>query len=95
MNSNFKDFEVGDLIVFDKTFSKKDWNMFVKISGDENPLHSTSKFSEDSEFGAPIVPLHLLLMPLSKIAGMHLPGLPSLYLGHQTESKSQPFLEKN
>ena len=42
MNSNFKDFEVGDLIVFDKTFSKKDWNMFVKISGDENPLHSTS-----------------------------------------------------
>ena len=30
-------------------------------------------------------------MPLSKIAGMHLPGLPSLYLGHQTESKKPAF----
>lgn len=91
MDSSFQDFEIGDLVLFDKTFSNEDWKMFDKISGDKNPLHSPSKFSAESEFGEPIVPLHLLLMPLSKIAGMHLPGLPSLYLGHETESKKPAF----
>jgi short-subunit dehydrogenase/acyl carrier protein len=56
------------------------------MSGDKNPLHHDVEFSAKSQFGAPIVPLHMTLSPLSAIAGMHFPGKPSLYLGHEVRS---------
>ena len=33
-------------------------------------------------YGSPVVPFHLVIAPLSAIAGVHFPGQPSLYVSH-------------
>ena len=82
MEIKFTDFYVGETISFSKIFTQTDFNTFSKLSGDENLLHHDQEYALQSGFNEPIVPFHLLLAPLSKVAGMHLPGEPSLYLRH-------------
>jgi NAD(P)-dependent dehydrogenase (short-subunit alcohol dehydrogenase family)/acyl dehydratase len=83
----FDQFRVGDYAVFDRTFSQDDFSAFSKLSGDTNPLHCDQAYAtEHAADGALIVPLHLTLAPLSRIAGMIFPGEPSLYLGHEVKA---------
>lgn len=82
----FSDFRVGDLAVFEQSFSAEDFRAFAKLSGDFNPLHHDAVYAERSEFSRPIVPMHMTMAPLSRIAGMIFPGDPSLYLGHELRS---------
>lgn len=87
----FDDFRVGDYIHFSRRFSARDFTTFSKLSGDENPLHHDKIYSRNTEFGAPIVPLHLYAAPLSAIAGMMLPGDPSLYGQHTLRALKPVF----
>jgi NAD(P)-dependent dehydrogenase (short-subunit alcohol dehydrogenase family)/acyl dehydratase/acyl carrier protein len=82
----FDQFSVGDHVVFSRRFSASDFASFAGLSGDENPLHHDTGYARGSGFDRPIVPLHLALAPLSKIAGMIFPGEPSLYLGHEVRA---------
>jgi short-subunit dehydrogenase/acyl dehydratase len=82
----FDDFAVGDLAVLDRHFTREDFETFAALSGDRNPLHHDSAHAAATSFGVPIVPLHLVLAPLSAIAGMIFPGEPSLYLGHEVRA---------
>lgn len=84
--SRFEDFAVGDYVTFSRTFGPDDITAFARISGDHNPLHHDPGYAERSEFGGTIVPLHLTAAPLSMIAGMVFPGLPSLYLSHELKA---------
>lgn len=79
----FDEFSVGDYVSFSRRFGKGDFLAFRRISGDSNPLHHDQAYGAQSEFGRTIVPLHLVAAPLSAVAGMHFPGDPSLYLGHE------------
>jgi NAD(P)-dependent dehydrogenase (short-subunit alcohol dehydrogenase family)/acyl dehydratase/acyl carrier protein len=79
----FEEFSVGDYVTFSRHFGKREYRVFRQISGDSNPLHHDDQYAAASKFGRTIVPLHLIAAPLSAIAGMHFPGDPSLYLGHE------------
>jgi short-subunit dehydrogenase/acyl dehydratase/acyl carrier protein len=79
----FDDFKIGDYVTFQRHFTSSDYRVFQRISGDSNPLHHDAAYGAISEFGRTIVPLHLVASPLSAVAGMSLPGEPSLYLGHE------------
>lgn len=79
----FDEFSVGDYVSFSRRFGKGDFLVFQRLSGDSNPLHHDRAYGAQSEFGRTIVPLHLVAAPLSAVAGMHFPGDPSLYLGHE------------
>jgi short-subunit dehydrogenase/acyl dehydratase len=79
----FDEFSVGDYVSFSRRFGKRDFLAFRRLSGDSNPLHHDQAYGTQSEFGCTIVPLHLVAAPLSAVAGMHFPGDPSLYLGHE------------
>lgn len=81
--THFGQFAIGDYIVFERRFRKEDFEGFSELSGDRNPLHHDVAYSEAAGFDAPVVPLHITAAPLSAIAGMMLPGDPSLYLGHE------------
>ncbi|HVE15688.1 MAG TPA: SDR family NAD(P)-dependent oxidoreductase, partial [Chthoniobacterales bacterium] len=83
---SFKNFTVGDHVVFERSYSLADFAAFSKLSGDGNPLHHETGYAERSSFGRLIVPLHITLAPLSMIAGMVFPGEPSLYLGHEVHA---------
>ncbi|MEK9970569.1 MAG: SDR family NAD(P)-dependent oxidoreductase, partial [Ferrovibrio sp.] len=83
---SFDDIHVGDHICFDRTFTEQDFAAFSLLSGDRNLLHHDSRYAAERGFRGPIVPLHLALAPLSAIAGMNLPGEPSLYLSHHAHA---------
>ena len=91
MTSDFGQFRTGDLAVFRQQFSRAEFEAFAALSGDRNPLHHDAAYAEASEFGRPIVPLHMTAAPLSRIAGMIFPGDPSLYLGHELRSMLPVF----
>ena len=82
----FDNFAVGDLVTFERTFAAADFAAFAALSGDSNPLHHDEAHAATTRFGSTIVPLHLVLAPLSMIAGMALPGEASLYLGHEVRA---------
>lgn len=87
----FKDFSVGDYLNFEEIYTSKDFDQFSDISGDKNSLHHDYEYSKETEFKEPIVPLHLSIAPFSRIAGMYMPGLPSLYLGHKISALRPVF----
>ena len=89
MELTFNNFSVGDLIIFTKTFDENDFNKFSELSGDNNPLHHSKKYAATSGHDNTIVPLHLIIAPLSRIAGMNFPGVPSLYLNHTVRAVNQ------
>jgi len=73
-------------VLLERSFTTGDFEAFSRLSGDANPLHRDKKHALTTQFGVPIVPLHLLLAPMSMIAGMSFPGEPSLYLGHEVRA---------
>lgn len=83
---SIESFCVGDYVVFERRFGPQDFAAFSALSGDANALHHDAGHAAKGPFGQPIVPLHLTLSPLSMIAGMALPGEPSLYLGHEVRA---------
>ena len=89
MNLNFEQFSVGDVINFEKIFQQEDFEKFAQISGDLNPLHHDAEYAAYHANNELIVPLHLIIGPLSRIAGMNFPGAPSLYLSHSVRAVSQ------
>ena len=86
MPTSFDRFAVGDVAIFERCFSQEDFTAFSRLSGDRNPLHHDATHAGRTRFGQPIVPLHLVLAPLSQIAGMVFPGEPSLYLSHEVRA---------
>jgi len=89
------DFKIGDFISFDKKFSLSEFEAFSKISGDQNPLHHNEDYGKASEFGQTIVPVHMTSAPLSAIAGMYLPGIPSLYLRHEVNALKPVYYDES
>jgi short-subunit dehydrogenase/acyl dehydratase/acyl carrier protein len=88
---DFSSFSIGDVATFEKTFTENDFASFSSLSGDYNPLHHDSGHAAKTDFGKPIVPLHLTIAPFSMIAGMVFPGEPSLYLGHEVRAAKPVF----
>jgi short-subunit dehydrogenase/acyl dehydratase/acyl carrier protein len=84
--TTFSDINVGDLAVFQQSYSTNDFDNFSAMSGDTNPLHHDVAYAALSEFDRPIVPMHITIAPFSRIAGMIFPGDPSLYLSHEVRS---------
>jgi acyl dehydratase len=52
---------------------------FAEISGDTNPLHSSREFAEGRGFSEPLVFGMLTASVYSRLVGVHLPGLNSLF----------------
>jgi len=86
LKTAFSDFQIGDLAVFEQSFDPDAFTQFAAVSGDLNPLHYDAGYAADTEFTRPIVPMHMTISPLSRIAGMIFPGDPSLYLSHEVRS---------
>ena len=87
----FDDFQLGDLAFFSKSFESSSFKYFEKLSGDKNPLHCDTAYAADSEFGATVVPVHMVIAPLSRVAGMIFPGKPSLYLSQDVKALKPVF----
>jgi short-subunit dehydrogenase/acyl carrier protein/acyl dehydratase len=76
----FEDFNIGDYVSFTRSYSKKDFSAFSKLSKDTNPLHHDVSYANLAGYDGNIVPMHLASAPFSAIAGTIFPGHRSLYL---------------
>src|SRR6185436_16589741 len=97
MNENvqsFVNFSVGDSVSFTRRFSQADFDMFSRLSGDQNVLHHDAAVAAGSQFKRPILPLHITAAPLSAVAGMIFPGEPSLYLEHHLRAVGPAFYDE-
>lgn len=81
MTTLFNSFAVGDVTTFEHSFDSEDFVAFSRLSGDTNPSHDPKAYAQGVLSFPPTVPLHLTLMPLSRMAGLAFPGEPSLCLG--------------
>lgn len=89
----FTDFAIGDHVCFTKQFTMSDFEAFSVLSGDRNRLHHDQGHAAGTEFGKPVVPLHLAIAPMSAMAGMGFPGDPSLYLWHEVKAVSPVYYD--
>jgi NADP-dependent 3-hydroxy acid dehydrogenase YdfG/acyl dehydratase/acyl carrier protein len=69
-----REIQAGDVAWSTRTFTAGDFETFAALSGDRNPIHHDHEFARGTEFGAPIVPLALVLGPVSALVGMVVPG---------------------
>lgn len=90
----FIDFKIGDYIFFSKKFTQAEYKKFKELSGDSNELHHNNKYAEHTIFKKPILPLHMACLPFSRIAGVHFPGQPSLYLQHSIKAIKPTFYDE-
>lgn len=83
---NFSDFRAGQYVSFERSFGDGDFERFRVFSWDANPLHADHDYARASEIGERIVPLALAVSPFSAIAGMAVPGRPSLILSQSYDA---------
>jgi len=81
----------GDYCVIKRIFSKRDFESFRRLSGDNNPLHHDKRYAAKTSFGECIVPLFLATSQLSAIAGEYLPGHRSLIMSNKVTALAPIF----
>ncbi|WP_085832484.1 MaoC family dehydratase [Clostridium merdae] len=72
---------VGDSAQRSKRFTKQDLIDYIRLTGDQNPLHKME--SGECRFGAPIVHGMLLAGVISALIGTQLPGPGSVYVSQE------------
>jgi len=90
----FININIGDIISFERIILDDDIQKFVKLSGDENPLHIDKDFGEMSIFGNNIVHGMLLASLFSKVVGMYF-GENIIYLSQTLEFRKPAFVGDN
>ncbi|MGW2842957.1 SDR family NAD(P)-dependent oxidoreductase [Streptomyces sp. NPDC001493] len=68
------DLEPGAVAHSSHTFTGEEFAAFAAATGDHNPIHHDPEHAAQTGFGAPIVPLTMVLGPVSALIGMVLPG---------------------
>jgi len=64
----------GDVAHTSRVFTAADFAAFAEATGDRNPLHHDPDHAAETEFGVPVVPLAMVLGPVSALIGMDIPG---------------------
>lgn len=73
--------EVGQSAARSMMVTEHDVGLFVKLSGDENPIHSDEAYARTTQFGRPIAPGMQVASIFSAILANDLPGPGTIYLG--------------
>lgn len=78
-NKIFNSIEIGDEAEILHKITSKDVDMFVKLTGDNNPLHLDKSFANKTSFKKPVVHGMLTASFISTIIGTKLPGPGALW----------------
>ena len=73
------DFEIGQHVTLEKTFTEDDVRRFIEITGDVNPLHVDEKFARATRFGGRVLHGMLTASIFSTMVGMLMPGTGAIY----------------
>ena len=59
---------------FTRTFTQADFDLFARLSGDDNPIHVDPEFSAQTLFGRTVAHGMFLFSNLCRLVGETLPG---------------------
>lgn len=76
-----EDIEPGLTRSFSRIVGDEDIEQFGALSGDRNPIHFDDTYAASTRFGGRIAHGMLCAALISKLLGMHLPGVGAVYLG--------------
>ncbi|WP_232698716.1 MaoC family dehydratase [Brevibacillus daliensis] len=85
-------FTQGQTASFSRTITETDFVMFAGLSGDYNPVHVDQEYARETRFGQRISHGLLTASLLSRLLGMHLPGIGSVYKDQTLQFKAPVFI---
>lgn len=80
MRKTIEEIYLGESMSYTKTFTKEDTEDFARITGDFNVVHMDEEFAKATIFKDRIVHGIFVSSMYSKIFGMDLPGVGSIYV---------------
>ncbi|BDU78368.1 MaoC family dehydratase [Mesoterricola sediminis] len=80
-------FEVGQSYACEQVIDDRLVREFAALSGDRNPIHLDDAVAARSRFGQRVAHGVILLGIISRILGMEMPGLGTVYLGQTCNFK--------
>jgi acyl dehydratase len=85
-------FSVGQTCIYEQLIDDQLVRAFAAVSGDHNPIHLDEDMASASRFGQRIAHGGLLFAMISKVFGMDMPGLGTVYLSQTCNFKLPVFL---
>jgi 3-hydroxybutyryl-CoA dehydratase len=85
-------FSVGTSFVYEQLIDDKLVRAFAEVSGDRNPIHLDDAVAKQSKFGQRIAHGGILFAIVSKVLGMDMPGVGTVYLSQTCSFKLPVFL---
>jgi 3-hydroxybutyryl-CoA dehydratase len=86
-------FKVNDRIEESFSFSQEQVNLFIQLTGDDNPIHYDEAFASNTVFRKPIIHGFLSSSVFSKILGIKMPGYGTIYLKQEMNFKKPMYVD--
>lgn len=91
-NLTFEDIRAGDSAEFKRSWSEEDIDLFAKLSGNYNPLHTDDSFAQDKGFSSKLIYGMHVAVVCSTFVGMYMPGLRCLCLRQLLDFKKPIYV---
>jgi 3-hydroxybutyryl-CoA dehydratase len=85
-------FSVGQVHVYERVIDDQLVRAFAEVTGDFNPIHLDDAVASTSRFGQRIAHGGILFGMISKVLGMDMPGVGTVYLSQTCSFKLPVFL---
>jgi 3-hydroxybutyryl-CoA dehydratase len=85
-------FAVGQTCTYTQIIDDKLVHGFADLTGDHNPLHLDDAFAKKTKFGQRIAHGGILFGMVSKVLGMDMPGVGTVYLSQLVNFKAPVFI---
>ena len=86
-------FTVGQTFIYEQKIDDATVRAFAAFSGDSNPIHVDEAVAKTSRFGQRIAHGAILFGIISKVLGMDMPGLGTVYLGQTCNFKLPVYID--
>jgi len=87
-------FKVNDIIEESFSYTQEQVNLFIELTGDNNPIHFDKEFAKSTVFKKPIVHGMLSSSIFSKILGVKMPGEGTIYLKQELNFIRPVFVDE-
>jgi len=85
-------FSLGLTCIYEQKIDDQQVRAFAEVSGDRNPIHLDEAVAAKSKFGRRIAHGAILFGIVSKVLGMDMPGMGTVYLGQTCNFKLPVFI---
>lgn len=86
--------KIGQTATYKKTFTQGEFDLFAKLSGDNNPIHVDPAFSSRTKFGKTVAHGMLLYSTIGRCLGALLPGSGTVQISQELMFPNPTFVDQ-